>query len=101
MLAIPCNVTDQKAVESLFSKVKSEVEKLDVLICNVGGMKHPGAGLKIGDMKPEEWWGDIVSLSGFAFRDQSLMPILGIELQGHIPSCSSVHYSLWRNRHSD
>jgi len=63
VLAIPCDVTDQKGVEDLFSKIKLEVEKLDVLICNVGGMKHPGAGLRSGDMKAEDWWGDIVSLS--------------------------------------
>jgi len=63
VLAIPCDVTDQKAVENLFSKIKSEVERLDVLICNVGGKKHPGASLKIGDMEAEDWWSDIVGIS--------------------------------------
>jgi NADP-dependent 3-hydroxy acid dehydrogenase YdfG len=63
VLVIACDITDQRAVEGLFSNIKAEVEKLDVLICNVGGMKHPGAGLKIGDMKAEDWWGDVVSMT--------------------------------------
>jgi NADP-dependent 3-hydroxy acid dehydrogenase YdfG len=62
VLIIACDLTDQKAAEGLFSKIKAQVEKLDVLICNVGGMKHPGAGLKIGDSKAEDWWGDVVSM---------------------------------------
>ena len=68
VLAIPCDVTDQQSVASLFSKVKSELENLDVLICNVGGMSHPGAHLKLGEMKPEDWMGDYVSLSFFTLN---------------------------------
>ncbi|KAF2001536.1 NAD(P)-binding protein [Amniculicola lignicola CBS 123094] len=58
-LAFPCNVTDPTAVQSLFAKTKSEIGHLDVLICNVGGISHAEADLKIGEKSPKDFFYDI------------------------------------------
>lgn len=59
VLALPCEVIDQSATADLFSKVKKEIGKLDVLVCNVAALSHYEDNLKLGDKTPEDWWSDV------------------------------------------
>ncbi|KAF2878260.1 hypothetical protein BDV95DRAFT_533525 [Massariosphaeria phaeospora] len=58
VLAVRTELTDGKAVAELFAKVKSEVDNLDVLICNAGG-KVSFDPVKFGQGDPEDWWDDM------------------------------------------
>ena len=58
VLALSCDVKDEKSVDDLFATLKAQGVHLDVLINNAGSSAGKGS---IADSDPSLWWGDYVS----------------------------------------
>lgn len=87
-LTYALDISDSKAVEAAFEKVKEKFGHADILINAAGGMT--GDGPKLHETDPDEWWRNFVSLS-FFFKVPSLcsvchallLPCLGLTQSRH------------------
>lgn len=59
VLALSCDVKDEKSVKNLFAELKTQGLTVDVLVNNAGTRESKG---QIVDTDPKTWWGDYVSV---------------------------------------
>jgi len=64
-LTYPLDISDSKAVETAFTKIKEKFGHADVLINAAGAMT--GDGPKLHDTDPDEWWRNFVGLTHPSF----------------------------------
>lgn len=60
-LTYPLDISNSKAVEAAFMKIKEKFGHVDVLVNTAGAMT--GDGPKLHDTDPDEWWRNFVSLT--------------------------------------
>jgi NADP-dependent 3-hydroxy acid dehydrogenase YdfG len=63
VLAVPIDITDEKAVNQLFERVKAEFGHADVLVNNAGVIGGQG---NIHEADIDGWWRNFVSALSFA-----------------------------------
>jgi NAD(P)-dependent dehydrogenase (short-subunit alcohol dehydrogenase family) len=52
-------VLDEDRMTDMFSKVKNEIGKVDVLVANVGWYSHAKQHLTLGQKQTKDWWLDV------------------------------------------
>jgi len=86
VLVVPTDLSDVKAVASLWEKVESKFGHADVLINNAGtGLPGP-----LADMPADSWWMNFdINVRGSFLNTQGFLKILGKERKGTIVNVTS------------
>jgi len=94
-IAFTCDVTDQKAVETMIDQVINKFERLDILISNAGWWGVP-RHRKIEDVRPEDWNRVLdVNLSGHFHCIRFAVPYMKRQGYGKIVTVGSGAGVMW------
>jgi NAD(P)-dependent dehydrogenase (short-subunit alcohol dehydrogenase family) len=86
-IAIPADVTQQRSVDDLVSKVARTFGPPSLLVNNAGSWRHVGP---VAECDPEEWWTDMeVNVKGTLLCTRAVLPAMLAARAGRIVNVSS------------